>query len=132
MYRISDRKEDMQLDRIMELLSKTYWAGSRPEEKIIASMERSLCFGAFDEKGRQIGFARVITDYTTTYYICDVIVDAAYRGHGIGKAMIDAINNYKDFRQMLGMLLTADAQAFYEKSGFLRGGARYMERRPAE
>jgi ribosomal protein S18 acetylase RimI-like enzyme len=92
-------------------------------------MDHSLCYGAFlKESGKQIGFSRVITDFATTYYICDVIVDEHYRGMGIGKALLDAIHANKEITSMRGMLATSDAHDFYRKYGFQNEGNIYMGR----
>ena len=117
----------MQIDDIKKLLEQTYWADKRNIGIIEKSIENSLCYGAFLKKdGKQIGFARVITDYATTYYICDVIVDEQYRGWGIGKAMLDAIHGNKEVSSLRGILATRDAHDFYRKYGFQEGGNLYM------
>jgi GNAT superfamily N-acetyltransferase len=90
-------------------------------------MDHSLCYGAFlKESGKQIGFSRVVTDYATMYYICDVIVDEHYRGIGIGKALLDAIHANKEISCLRGMLATSDAHDFYRKYGFQNEGNIYM------
>lgn len=94
----------MNFEKVNELLAQTYWANKRDDEKIRKSMENSLCYGAFNEGNEQIGFARVITDFATTYYICDVIVDEKYRGIGVGKALIKLITSDSRLQDMLGML----------------------------
>ena len=66
-------------------------------------MENSICFGVFlNEDVKQVGFARVITDYATTYYICDVIIDSEYRGNGLGKRLLEAIESDVDFCDLKG------------------------------
>ena len=65
-----------------------------------------------------LGFARAITDYTTNYYICDVIVDEEYRGEGIGKKLVETLTNDEDLVHVRGLLITKDAKKFYEKFGF--------------
>ena len=126
-YSIKSGREAMQIDDIKKLLEQTYWADKRETEIIKKSIDNSLCYGAFlNEGGKQIGFSRVITDYATTYYICDVIVDEQYRGLGIGKAMLDAIHDNKEVSSLRGILVTRDAHDFYRKYGFNEGGNLYM------
>lgn len=127
LYLIKSGREEMQIQDIKELLEQTYWANMRDIETIKKSIDHSLCYGAFLKKsGKQIGFSRVITDYATTYYICDVIVDKDYRGLGIGKAMLDAIHGNNEVSSLRGILATRDAHEFYRKYGFQDGGNIYM------
>lgn len=100
------------------LLEQSYWAKDRSLEVIEKSIEQSLCFSIYDNKAKQIiAFARAVTDYSTMFYICDVIVHEQYRGKGLGKRLVEVIVN--DERLMgYGMLLTKDAQGLYSKYGF--------------
>lgn len=126
-FYVKQSNEDMDFGKVKELLAKTYWANKRNDEKIKKSMENSLCYGAFTiEENKQIGFARVITDFATTYYICDVIVDENYRGIGVGKALIKMITTDKRLQDMLGMLLTQDAHGLYQQFGFKQVDGTYM------
>lgn len=71
-YRIIDGAETMRMEEIMALLGKTYWANSRSQEQVELSMKNSRCFGVYlEDEEKQVGFARVISDYATTYYLCD-------------------------------------------------------------
>ncbi len=124
-YRILEGAESMRLDDVVRLLRTTYWAGQRPVEKIEAALRHSVCYGIWMEDEQKLaGFARVITDYATTYYLCDVIVDEAYRGKGLGKALLAHITaKYAGFR---GLLLTRDAHGLYRQFGFETADGRAM------
>ena len=63
----------LQTETVLRLLSQTVWACNRKKEAIMESWKHSICYGAYTADGKQIGFARVITDYATQYYICDVV-----------------------------------------------------------
>ncbi|MEC0370534.1 GNAT family N-acetyltransferase [Paenibacillus chibensis] len=130
-FLVSDRKELLQLDRIAALLRDSYWAQNRPVEIIEASITNSICFGVYDN-GVQIGFARVVTDLVTVYYLCDVIIDPAYRGRGLGKMLVEAITNDERFARLHGLLVTADAHGLYEQYGFVRDPERTLRRKRAE
>lgn len=129
-FYVKQAKEDMDFEKVKELLAQTYWANKRDEQKIRKSIEHSLCYGAFtNEDNKQIGFARVITDFATTYYICDVIVDEKYRGIGVGKALIKMITDDDKLQNMLGMLLTENAHGLYQQFGFKQVNGTYMGKR---
>lgn len=119
MFYISDKK-DIDICQLKKLLEQTFWASTLPVDLIEKSMEHSVNFGAFDKESDElVGFARVVTDYVTLYYICDVIVDAEHRGQGIGKALIDTIVNDDRFVGVPALLKTKDAQGLYSQYGFL-------------
>ena len=74
-YSIVDGSEKMNIDEVMRLLRMTYWADKRPAEQIEKSMQNSSCYGVRLDDRKLVGFARVISDYATNYYLCDVIID---------------------------------------------------------
>lgn len=126
-YYISDEKDKLQINRVVGLLNSTYWAASRSKHAIEESIKNSICYGVYDEYTNiLIGFARVITDYATTYYLCDVIVDENYRRKGIGKALLKKISEDSRYTGMVGMLLTKDAHGLYKQYGFKEETNRFM------
>lgn len=123
----------MQLPAICRMLHATYWANDRPDEIIAKSMEKSDCFGAFlYENDRQIGFARVISDDATFFYLCDVVVDESYRGNGVGKKLMETIHKEPNYKTMVGLLGTRDTHGLYEKYGFVKSGDCSLMRKPKE
>lgn len=124
---ISGDRQRLQLDRIKALLAGTYWAHARSPETIERSIEHSICYGAYLD-GVQVGFARIVTDHATTFYLCDVVVDSACRGLGIGKKMVRHVLEDPQYEGMLGILATRDAHGLYEHFGFKPGGERFMSR----
>ena len=65
-----------------------------------------------------MAFARVVSDYGTTYYLCDVIVAPGWQGKGIGRAMLARIQSDPHFCDLRGILVSRDAQDFYGRFGF--------------
>ena len=128
-YRISDDKSLLSLDIICGLLSRSYWADKRPRDVIAKSIENSLCFGVYHE-GKQIGFGRIITDGATLFYLCDVIVDEAYRGMGLGKKLVECMLQAEAIRGCGGVLATRDAQGLYKRFGFTQDEKSYMRKAP--
>ena len=88
-YTVKTGFENMDLSWVVKNLQATYWADDRSAETIEKSMKNSQCFGVFDGE-KQLAFCRVITDYATTYYFCDAIVDPSCRKSGIGSIMLNA------------------------------------------
>jgi GNAT superfamily N-acetyltransferase len=100
------------------LANRSYWATRRPLEVVQRSLENSLCFGLY-ERGRQVGFARVVTDRATFAWLCDVFVLEEYRGRGLAKWLIESVMNHPDLRGLRRVLLgTRDAHGLYRRYGF--------------
>ena len=127
-YIVKTGFSNMQIDDIYRLLHTSYWAQDRSREAMIKSMENSLCFGVFDGE-KQIAFARVFSDYVTTYYLCDIIVDSGYRGQGIGKQLVGYIVEYPDLQSLKGVLGTKDAHDLYRQFGFQSADENMMIRK---
>lgn len=83
-YRISTDKRLLNVERICQLLSNSYWANQRATDVIRKSIENSVCFGIYRE-AEQIGFARVVTDHATVFYLCDVIYRRSAPAEGAGE-----------------------------------------------
>ena len=131
--RISTDPADLDLDWLVPALSeRAYWALGRSRETVEASIRGSLCFGAYDDAdgGRQVGFARVVTDLATYGWVCDVFVDESARGRGLGKALMAAIVAEPRLAGCRLQLTTRDAAGLYEQFGFRphRNPDRLMER----
>lgn len=117
-YLVSTDKALLSLDTVYDfLVNRAYWAKGRTREQLEKAIKNSLCFGVYDE-GRQVAFARAVTDYSVVYWLCDVFVDEAYRGHGLGKFLVECIVNHPDLKELNGVLRTGDAQNLYRKYGF--------------
>ena len=129
MFYITDDKQKIAPESVKLLIEQTYWASDRPLDKIAASIENSICFGAFDsESGELVGFARVVTDFCTCYYLCDVIVDERHRAGGIGTALVSTITSDKRFDALEGLLITRDAHGLYSQYGFTSKEGIFMGR----
>ena len=118
-FRIIDGIEKMNLEDIVRLLKMTYWADKRTVEQIEMSTHNSSCYGVYIEAERKlVGFARVISDYATTYYLCDVIIDNDYQHNGLGTALISYIEQLPQYDGLRGILITRDAHALYKRFGY--------------
>ncbi len=117
MYYVSSQKE-INIDQLMHLMKQTYWAPERSKEDILIAIHNSICFGAFDDADKLVGFARVVTDYVSIWYLCDVIVDEPHRGKGIGKMLMSSIMSDERFSKASALLKTRDAHGLYRKYGF--------------
>ena len=118
-FEIIDGIEKMNLEDIVRLLKMTYWADKRTVEQIDKSTHNSSCYGVYIEAERKlVGFARVISDYATTYYLCDVIIDNDYQHNGLGTALISYIEQLPQYEGLRGILITRDAHALYKRFGY--------------
>jgi GNAT superfamily N-acetyltransferase len=103
---------------VHDFISHSYWGEGRALETVERSIRNSLCFSVH-HGGRQIGFARVISDYATFAYLADVFVVPEFRGRGISKALMRYILDYPQLQNLrLFMLRTRDAHELYAQFGF--------------
>lgn len=129
-FTISDDTSRLDVDAICDFLSRSYWANKRPRDLIEKSIQHSLNFGVYDNS-KQIGFARVVTDRSVFAYLCDVFIHEQYRGHSLGKWMMECILAHPDLQGLRRWcLLTQDAHGLYQQFGFteLNDPVRWMEK----
>jgi len=89
-YLISDNPQKLDLEVIHGYLRRSYWAENVAREIVERSVQNSLCLGIYAPQGEQVGFVRLITDYATFAWVCDVFVLEEHRGRGLSKAAIQA------------------------------------------
>jgi GNAT superfamily N-acetyltransferase len=127
---ISTDPARLDLDAMTEMLSRAYWAQGRTRAMIARYVEHSLVFGVYDG-GKQIGLARIVSDYTTFAWLCDVFIHEDYRGLGLGKWLMETILSHPELQGLRRFLLaTRDAHGLYAQSGFtpLASPERWMEK----
>jgi len=118
-YLLSTNKNLLQTDVIHAFLAdKSYWAKDIPKSVVEKSIDASLCFGIY-HNDEQVGFARVISDYATFAYLCDVFITDEHRGKGLSKWMMEKIMEHPDLQNLRRFTLgTRDAHELYRKFGF--------------
>jgi GNAT superfamily N-acetyltransferase len=135
-FTLSDDLQRFDLARAHGWISgETYWASGIPFEVFARSVRGSLALGAYAPGAGMTAMARVVTDRATFGWICDVFVDRAARGQGLGKAIMAYIGAHPDLQGFRRMhLATRDAHALYARFGFvpLTGIDRWMEIRLAD
>lgn len=117
-YLISTDQARLDLGVIHNILSlESYWAPGRPMSVVEKSVKKSLCFGVYDGD-KQVGFARVVTDYATFAWLCDVFIIASHRGRGLAKKLIECVVAHSDLQGLKSFLLvTLDAHELYRQYG---------------
>lgn len=110
----------LDVDRLHRWLSEdAYWSFGRSRETVEASLAGSVNLGAYDGTD-QVGFLRIVTDRATFAWICDVYVDPAARGKGVGTALVvEADRILGEYGVRRALLATADAHGLYARFGFL-------------
>jgi N-acetylglutamate synthase-like GNAT family acetyltransferase len=117
-FTISTDPARLDIDVICDFLKRAYWANTRPRERTERAIQNSLVFGVY-EGDKQIGLARVISDYSIFAYLCDVFIHEDYRAHGLGKWLLQTILEHPDLKDMRRWLLvTNDAHRLYQQFGF--------------
>lgn len=125
----------LQLDWVTRELQGSYWAASIQRQTVDRCVVGAWCFGAYRQtpgaQEEQVGFGRLITDWATFAYVCDVIVSAGSRGQGLGKWLVETMVSHPDLQGLrLWLLGTADAHELYRRFGFTETPpGRFMARR---
>ena len=117
-FAITTDPERLDVDVIHSYLTRSYWKRGVPKALVSQSLQNSLCFGLFEGEA-QVGFARVVSDYTDFAYLCDVFVLETHQGQGLGKWLIQTVVNHPLLRDLRSFFLaTRDAHGLYRHFGF--------------
>jgi GNAT superfamily N-acetyltransferase len=118
-FTISTDPSRLDVDAIADMLQRAYWAKGRPRERTERALKNSLVFGLYDRE-RQIGLARVVSDYAVFAYLCDVFIDEAYRAQGLGKWLMQTIHSHPALQGLRRWtLVTRDAHTLYNQFGWM-------------
>jgi GNAT superfamily N-acetyltransferase len=119
-YSVSDDPE--RIDRAWVgtwLAEQSYWATGRPRQVQERAMDHSLCFGVYAPDDSQVGFCRYVTDRATFAWLCDVFVDEAHRGSGLGVFLVEISLTHPDLAGVRRhVLVTNTAQGLYSRFGY--------------
>lgn len=130
MIQVSTDKDKLDVPFIQNFLKDIYWAAGRTIDEVQKTIDASVCFGIYLDD-RQIGFARVITDYVVFAYLMDVFIAKEHRGKGYSSVLVSAMMDEPSLKEVkIWRLATIDAQFLYEKFGFkaLANPDRMMEK----
>ena len=117
-YLILTDRTKLDVAAIHAFLTSSYWSEQIPLATVKRALESSLCFGLFDGRA-QVGLARVISDYTTFAYLCDVYVLPGHQGRGLGTWLMECVMAHPQLQGLRRFnLATRDAHALYAKFGF--------------
>lgn len=117
-FTISTDSTRLDVDAICDFLARAYWAKGRPRERTERALANSLVFGLYDGE-KQIGLARVVTDYAIFAYLCDVFIHEDYRARGLGKWLIETVMSHPDLQGLRRWTLaTRDAHGLYKQFGW--------------
>ncbi|MEU5156685.1 GNAT family N-acetyltransferase [Glycomyces sp. NPDC021274] len=119
-YTISSDPDRLDREWIHKVISTdTYWAMGRTRERSDFAIDHSLPYGLYDGDGRQLAFARLVTDQAYFAWLSDVYVDREARGKGLSKRLVAHIVAEAQRMGLKRVLLaTADAQGLYRQFGF--------------
>lgn len=118
-YTFTANKKKIDLNYVYNLLCvPSRYSTGLPAERFPLVIEHSVCFGVFYQ-GKQVGFSRVITDYSEFASLWDVFIDDDHRGKGVGKALMKYLLEHPELKGTFRwFLMTEDAHGLYQKFGF--------------
>ncbi len=131
-YLISTDPDLLDLDVIHRWISEeSYWAPGRTRNTVKRSLANSLNFGVYTADRETVGFARVVTDFATFGWLCDVFVLEEHRGRGLGTALMKTVAEHPQLTNLQRIILaTGDAHELYARYGFelMTNPKHWMER----
>ncbi|MEO6875816.1 MAG: GNAT family N-acetyltransferase [Opitutaceae bacterium] len=128
-FLISTEPELLDLDFICHGLNTTYWAKNRSQAIMEKAIQHSVCFGVYDQAtGKQVGFARVVTDQATFSWVCDVFITEPQRAQGLGKWLMSCVTDHPMVKSTVSLLGTLDAHGLYQQFGYVK--SEQMKRLP--
>ena len=130
-YEFDDNPGRVDKDTVWEFLStQAYWGRFRTRadfEAQFASAWRVV--GVYEAaSGRQVGFARAVSDGVAYAYLADVFVLPDARGAGLGKELVATMIDRGPGASFRWTLHTADAHGLYKQFGFAAPDGTYLER----
>jgi GNAT superfamily N-acetyltransferase len=131
MVTVSNDKNKLNVMFIQQFLKDTYWATGRTMTEVQITIDNSFCFGIYLNE-KQIGFARVITDYVVFAYVMDVFIVEEHRGKGYSSILINSMTTEPKLKEVkIWRLATLDAHFLYQKFGFkaLENPEKMMEKK---
>jgi len=109
---------------------EAYWARGRSYETMARAIEYSLSVGLYAPDGTMAGYARLVTDRATFAWLCDVFVDDAHRGQGLGSFLVAQTVGHPDVAEVRQYLKADPGRSLYRRFGYvdLTAAERWMER----
>jgi len=117
-YEVTTDPARIDRDAVRRFLAQSYWAADRTGEVIDRSLDHSLVFSLF-HGGRQVGLARIVTDYATFAWLCDVFIEGDHRGNGLGQWLMSVVSDHPDLQGLKRWFLaTSRSHSLYARFGF--------------
>ncbi len=117
-FTLDDDRQRLDMDRILDWLAESYWAGARTSAEVQRSWDAAAIVVGLYDGDSMIGCARAVTDFTRFAYLSDVYVDPTYRGLGLGRWLVQTMIEHPDACQARWVLHTSDAHGLYRELGF--------------
>lgn len=118
---ISETRE-IDLNDILELYKANEWSSANKPDKLYnALLNSETLITAWNNK-KLVALGNAISDGYLTVYYPHLLVLPEYQNKGIGKMIVDKMQ--EKYRYFHMQMLTADGKAidFYKKNGFVRAG----------
>lgn len=117
-YALTTDPDSIDFATLHAFLRESYWAKGIPADVLRRAVERSLNFSLLHGDAF-VGFVRVITDYATFAYVCDVYVLPEHRGQGLATWMMSCVLAHPELQGLRRWcLVTRDAGPVYAGVGF--------------
>ncbi len=113
---------DLNANDILQLYQANKWSAAEKPELLLKGLLNSHSLVTAWDGTTLVGLGNAISDGYLVVYYPHLLVLPSYQGKGVGRLIMDKMQEiYKDFHMQM---LTADGKAidFYKKNGFERAG----------
>ncbi len=107
-------EDDIETDEVIELYKANGWSSAEKPEKLIPALKNSDALVTTRISGKLVGIGNAISDGSLVVYYPHMLVHPDYKSKGVGRAMMELLQQkYSSFHQQM---LTADVDAigFYK------------------
>lgn len=125
---LDDDRSRLDMARIVAWLAESYWARARTEAEVRRSWDAAGVVLGLYHGDAMIGCCRAVTDFTRFSYLSDVFVLPSYRGHGLGRWLVETMINHPEICNTRWVLHTQDAHGLYAQLGFEAADETVMQR----
>lgn len=115
-------QDTLQLDEVITLYRANEWSSADKPALLMQALRNSDTLVTARISGKLVGIGNAISDGFLVVYYPHLLVHPSFHGQGIGKQLMQALQQkYTNFHQQM---LTADGDAvgFYEEFGFEKAG----------
>lgn len=114
--------KNLPMGQIIELYSKNKWSSANKPKELLKALENSHTLITAWEGNKLVGLGNAISDGHLVVYYPHLLILPSHQGYGIGKMIMNKMQEIYDHIHMQMLVADKDSVNFYEKVGFSKAG----------